>query len=44
MVLNERARGMGQPDFHPFVMSRPVVAKLHLIHLIVAAARTHSDL
>jgi hypothetical protein len=35
MVLNEMAHSMGQPDFYPFVMSRPVVAKLQLVHLIV---------
>ena len=41
MVLNELARSMGQPDFYPFVMSRPVVAKLQLVHLVVQdAART----
>jgi hypothetical protein len=35
MVLNELARSMGQPDFYPFVMSRPVVAKLQFVHLVV---------
>ena len=44
MVLNELARSMGVPDFYPFVMCKPVVAKLHLIHLIVADARTHPEL
>lgn len=34
-VLNELARSMGQPDFYPFVMSRPVVKKLHFVHLVV---------
>jgi hypothetical protein len=29
---------MGQHDFYPFVMSRPVVKKLQFIHLIVARA------
>jgi hypothetical protein len=38
MVLNELARSMGQPDFYPFVMSKPVVAKLQLVHLIVQDA------
>ena len=38
-VLNEMARSMGQPDFYPFVMCRPVVAKLHFIHRVVADAR-----
>ena len=39
MVLNEMARSMGQPDFYPFVMCKPVVAKLHFIHMVVADAR-----
>ena len=42
MVLNELARSLGQPDFYPFVMPRPVVAKLHLVHIIVVAARDRS--
>ncbi len=37
-VLNEMSRSMGQPDFYPFVLPRPAVAKLQLIHLIVAGA------
>ena len=44
MVLNEMARSMGVPDFYPFVMCRPVVAKLHLIHMVVADARMHREL
>jgi hypothetical protein len=40
MVLNEIARSMGEADFYPFVMSRPVVAKLQLVHLIVFDAQT----
>jgi hypothetical protein len=39
MVLNELARSMGQLDFYPFVMSRPVVAKVHFVHLVVRDAR-----
>ena len=39
MVLNELARSMGQPDFYPFVMSRPVVAKLQFVQLVVREAR-----
>jgi len=39
MVLNELARSMGQHDFYPFVMSRPVVAKLQFVHLVVQDAR-----
>ena len=37
-VLNELARSMGQPDFYPFVMSRPVLKKLHFIHIVVRSA------
>ena len=37
-VLNELARSMGEPDFYPFVMSRPVIAKLQLVQMIVDAA------
>ena len=37
-VLNELARSMGQPDFYPFVMSRPVLKKLHFIELVVRSA------
>jgi hypothetical protein len=43
-VLNEMARSMGQPDFYPFVMCRPVVAKLHFIHMVVAEARTNPSI
>ena len=39
MVLNELARSMGQPDFYPFVMSKPVVAKLQFVQLVVLDAR-----
>lgn len=38
-LLNELARAMGQPDLVPFVLSRPAVAKLHLVHRIVTRAR-----
>ena len=38
-VLNELSHSMGQPDFYPFVMSRPVVRKLHFVHLVVQSAR-----
>jgi hypothetical protein len=34
-ALNEMSRSMGEPDFYPFVMPRPAVAKLQLIHAIV---------
>jgi hypothetical protein len=33
-----RLNRMGQHDFYPFVMSRPVVKKLQFIHLVVARA------
>ena len=39
-VLNELSRSMGQPDFYPFVMPRPVVAKLQFISLAVRDAHT----
>ena len=42
-VLNELARSMGQPDFYPFVMSRPVVSKLQFVHLVVRDARGPED-
>jgi len=42
MVLNELARSMGQPDFYPFVMSRPVVSKLQFVHIVVQDARATS--
>jgi hypothetical protein len=39
MVVNELARSMGQPDFYPFVMSRPVLRKVHFIQMVVKEAR-----
>ena len=44
MVLNEMARSMGQPDFYPFVMSKPVVAKLQFIQMAVADSRSNPEL
>ena len=38
-VLNELARSMGQHDFYPFIMSRPVLRKMHFIQLVVKEAR-----
>ncbi len=38
-VLNELARSMGQHDFYPFVMSRPVLKKLHFIQMVVKETR-----
>ena len=34
-ALNEVTRSMGEPDFYPFVLSRPAVRKLHFIHSLV---------
>jgi hypothetical protein len=31
---------MGQADFYPFVMSKPMVAKLQFVHLVVGDARS----
>jgi hypothetical protein len=38
-VLNELARSMGQQDYYPFVMSRPVLRKMHFIQMIVMQER-----
>ncbi|MGE0607669.1 MAG: putative zinc-binding metallopeptidase [Pirellulales bacterium] len=38
-VLNELSQSMGQHDFYPFVMSRPVLRKLHFIQMVVKDAR-----
>ena len=37
-MVNELSRSMGEPDFYPFVLSRPAVAKLHFIHRVVESA------
>jgi len=37
-ALNEVTRSMGEPDFYPFVLSRPAVRKLHFIHKVVKNA------
>lgn len=37
-VLNELSRSMGVHDFYPFVLSAPVVRKLHLVHRVVCDA------
>ena len=37
MLLNQMSRSMGQPDFYPFTVPVPVVAKLHFIHEVVTA-------
>lgn len=44
MVLNEMARSMGQPDFYPFVMSRPAVAKLQFVQMVVFDSRSNPEL
>jgi len=41
-VLNELARSMGEPDFYPFVMSKPVVAKLQFIYMVVSEPRAEA--
>jgi hypothetical protein len=43
VLLNELAHSMGEPDFYPFVMSRPVVAKLQFVQMVVDDARTDPD-
>lgn len=42
-ALNEMARSIGQQDFYPFIMSRPVLRKLHLIHLVVGGERESEE-
>ena len=42
-ALNEMARSMGQQDFYPFVMSRPVLRKLHFIQLVVKSERERDE-
>jgi hypothetical protein len=44
-ALNELSRGMGQPDFYPFVLPRPAVWKLYFVHTlirVVSAERIYS--
>jgi hypothetical protein len=43
-VVNELARSMGQHDFYPFVMSRPVLRKIHFIQIVVKEIRGGSSL
>lgn len=43
-VLNEMSRSMGEHDFHPFVLPRAAVPKLHFVHMLVAAARAAAPL
>jgi len=37
-ALNELTRSMGEPDFYPFILSKPAVRKLHFIHKVVKNA------
>jgi hypothetical protein len=36
-ALNELSRGMGQPDFYPFVLPPPAVCKLYFVHTLIRA-------
>ncbi|AZD07342.1 hypothetical protein C4K26_1929 [Pseudomonas chlororaphis] len=42
-MLNELSRSMGQPDFYPFILPPAVIAKLHLIHLVIQQAGGKAD-
>ena len=44
VVCNELARSMGQPDFYPFVMSKPAVAKLQFVQMVVFQSRAEARL
>ncbi len=35
-LAGEISRSMGVADFYPFVLSRPAVRKLHLVHRVIA--------
>lgn len=35
LAINSINRSMGQPDLYPFVLSEPVIAKLHYIHDLI---------
>lgn len=39
VAMNSINRSMGQPDFYPFVLSEPVVAKLRFIHQLIGETR-----
>ncbi len=43
MLLNQMSRSMGQPDFYPFTVPAPVLAKLHFIHELVTARDWEQD-
>jgi len=38
-VMNEMSRGMGSPDFYPFALPRPAIAKIHFITVVVRTER-----
>jgi hypothetical protein len=42
-VMNEMSRGMGLPDFYPYTLPQPVVAKLHFIFVVTRAERDKSQ-
>ena len=39
VLLNEMSRTMGQPDFYPFALPVPAVAKLHFVHAVIESTR-----
>lgn len=43
-VLNELSRSMGVADFYPFVLSRPAVRKLYLVHRVIKGAGSGATL
>ena len=38
-ALNELSRGMGQPDFYPFVLPRAAAYKLYFVHTLIRCSR-----
>jgi hypothetical protein len=38
-VMNEMSKGMGLPDFYPFTVPKPVVARIHFIFVVTRAER-----
>ena len=39
IAMNQVTRSMGEPDFYPFVLSRPAVRKLHFVHRVIWTLR-----
>lgn len=37
IAMNQVTRSMGEPDFYPFVLSKPAIRKLHFIHRVIHA-------